>query len=586
MGDIVERIRIEADGSQATAESSKVEKSLTGILIKSQLAAAALTKVFSVLVGELKKGLAATIEYERTTIARDAALRAQMPGMEKYVGLLEMQANAMEAVSGISDETIRSMQTLAVNVGVSADRVGDFVNAAVAMANVTGGDARTALEQLAKTQSGVIDRTMKLIPGISSLTKEQLASGKAIDLVNKEWGQFVDLQTRGGVGEITKLSTAWGNFAESIARAAGNTGLLTGATRDLTSALSLASRFIDEGSWGLAFSALFGAGSEGRKQMAAGLAKEDADNIAAEKAQLAGDAPMQVEGLGVEVASAKTREAMAKQRQAALEEAVKFANDLVEQTQYAADESVDAFNATLEAETDAFQSSLDDRVKIQEANAAYMLELEQRKQDGLAEIRDGNLKREIELTNKSVEDQTDAYDSLARSAQGAFGIVLDTGVEALEALVTGSEVSAAAVAQSLLKGIGKWLIGRGTSDVMEGTGRALKSYGADPSAYGLIGLGTAEISAGLGMMAGSAAMGGGGAGGGGGGAYSGGDARTAQWSGSADTGGGISGSRATGGGDGGERRITIVVDGNLSPAETGAWINKALAEAMKEGLVT
>ena len=50
------------------------------------------------------------------------------------------------------------------------------------------------------------------------------------------------------------------------------------------------------------------------------------------------------------------------------------------------------------------------------------------------------------------------------------------------------------------------------------------------------------------------------------------------------------GSQATGAassqpGNSQQRQITIVVDGNLSPAETGAWIQKALNKAQGQGLI-
>lgn len=68
--------------------------------------------------------------------------------------------------------------------------------------------------------------------------------------------------------------------------------------------------------------------------------------------------------------------------------------------------------------------------------------------------------------------------------------------------------------KELLSGIGDEMVAGGTKWIMEGTGRLIASYGTDPSGWGLIGLGGAEVAFGLGLGAMTRAGGGGGAAGG------------------------------------------------------------------------
>lgn len=121
--------------------------------------------------------------------------------------------------------------------------------------------------------------------------------------------------------------------------------------------------------------------------------------------------------------------------------------------------------------------------------------------------------------------------------------------------------------RELLSGIGDEMVAGGTKWIMEGTGRLIASYGTDPSGWGLIGLGSAEVGFGLGLGAATRAGSPGGSAGG------------RQRPMSPMGGGG-------GGGPSEPQHITINMPTVVSPGpQDGVRVQQALDEARRSGLV-
>ena len=189
--DIVEKLRVEGDSSDAQRAAKGAEKSLTGAFFKAQIAAQAATKAFAFATAQLKAGVDAALENERTTLKLETALRLQSREVETNTAALGAQASAIEAVSGISDEVIRKFQGQAINLGVATDEVDKFVRASIALANATNKDVNTAFEQLTQSMSGLLPRTLKVIPAFRELSKEELQAGKAADILVEQFGDLI-----------------------------------------------------------------------------------------------------------------------------------------------------------------------------------------------------------------------------------------------------------------------------------------------------------------------------------------------------------------------------------------------------------
>lgn len=106
--------------------------------------------------------------------------------------------------------------------------------------------------------------------------------------------------------------------------------------------------------------------------------------------------------------------------------------------------------------------------------------------------------REFALAEGRVNKQRlEGQRELGRAGIDAMESFAAGGIGALQSLAKGQKVSTALI----LAGIGDQMVSLGTMTVFKGLGRAIESYGVDPSAYALMGLGAAEIAAGVGIGA-------------------------------------------------------------------------------------
>lgn len=121
-------------------------------------------------------------------------------------------ASELQSLSEIGDEvSIKVMAQLAAT-GRNEEQIMSIMSAAADMAAVTGQDIASAAQQLNATLNGNAGALGRQIAGINNLTKAELESGKAIELVAKQYkgaaAATADVEVQ--------LSNAWGDFKENI----------------------------------------------------------------------------------------------------------------------------------------------------------------------------------------------------------------------------------------------------------------------------------------------------------------------------------------------------------------------------------
>ncbi len=255
MADPVERVRIEADNRQANKAAGDVEKRLGQMFDKSALKAAAFNQVLALgtramfeLGNAVRQGLKDAILYEKTTNTLAAALRATGHEVDQNVKALNAQSAEMQYQVGVSDEVIRSQQTMAISFGVSADKATDFVKAASVMAKMAGQDLKEAMRALLQAQNGVLTETSRLIPAFNELSKEELAAADAAEVVLNSYGDLLTADMDGVAGSVERLALAWGDMGEAftqIALASGAPTVMDNITASLQRATSVLEQIKD-----------------------------------------------------------------------------------------------------------------------------------------------------------------------------------------------------------------------------------------------------------------------------------------------------------------------------------------------------
>lgn len=528
--------RIRADTTQAQRATRAFEQATERTFISANLKAQAYGKAIGFVagairgaIGEFKKGIESAALYEKTNIALERVAGS-------YSIILNEQSAALESVVNISDEVIRGMQTTAIAMGAAKEEATDYVKAAVAMANATGRDANAAFQQLTKTLGGYAGELGEVIPEIKELTKEQLRSGGAVDLINEKFGDFMDLNSQGLSGQIATMSTQWDNFTEAIVKASTKWTVFNGVMSDFSKTLGEVAQIIEgRGVWEAWYAWVTLGDTEANAKAAQSELRKR--QIAEVEAAGTGGA---LEGggffsIGAPEIQGKSKTARGKRKKAAKKAAEDFTVDTGE----------GGFLGGLPAAR-AYQQGLEEI----EAEGQQIIE---DMRNNAAELGASNLEsradRELEIKRNSSEEQLALEKEAAAASEmireKSFGKIMSitssfaqSAAQALVSTIEGDEIAFKKMIKNFLKAQGSMLVGQGTRDVFTGVSRGLGSYGWDATASALVALGGAEIGAGATMIGGSLAIatpgdsnasggGGGGLGAGGSGVGGGGNAASA-----------------------------------------------------------
>ena len=133
-------------------------------------------------------------------------------GNTKAYNELFIQAEELRTSTGVDDESIKQIQQLAAGAGYSTERVKSLTSASIELSKKTGMDLQAAYLQLNTTLSGSVGRLKRLDPEFSTLTKEQLKNGAAIDLVNSKYGGFAE----NSLTNSERAKVAWIEFQKGV----------------------------------------------------------------------------------------------------------------------------------------------------------------------------------------------------------------------------------------------------------------------------------------------------------------------------------------------------------------------------------
>jgi hypothetical protein len=518
---IVEKIKILLDKVSAQKDAEAFGASMAESMIESQRAVQAFNKAWRVLSDQIKAGVTDAAEYERTNLALNAALKGAGFEVEKNNKALNAQSGELERITGISDEVIRKTQALAINTGVNVTQVDRFTRAAVSMSNTLGRDVNSSMEALIKLQTGVIDRNLKLIPGINELTKEQLASGEAIDLINAAWGENLDLLNQGITGQVNQLGVAWANYRENVAVAIMETDLVRFALEGLTTAVDEMSEvFQEEGFLASVYSffdvVAFGGEQtlrirEQRKNIER-LTKETRA-IAAESEQLRRENQANLEiaiGLGVDFAEfggvfgegeVSVRKGRKKKRKGFDEAGILSqigagVDKLAEQKKKEHSQVMNDLETSI-TDWKAQQEERRLEIAIQASNDQF--DIEQQNAENFQQWSEAR----IAQSEKEAATRAASFQDMAGSVAAVGADFANTMLTGFIALAEGSSVAFDRLAKDFLVSTGTQLVAEGIKTSFIGTARAL--FG-DPLGVAAAIQGAAMVAAGLPMLAGGLAI--------------------------------------------------------------------------------
>ena len=203
--EITAKDRASKEVKKASTSFQGFRKTLASIPVVGTALVASVVAVGAALV----KGVKDAVEYSRALLKIDAAMRS-IPGASRELrSELIQQAGALGAVTGESDTTILSIQSLLLNFGVAGDQIQNATQASVDLSAALGIDLNSAARNIGKTIGGFAGELGELIPELKELSVEALKAGEGIKLLEEKF-RGTAVETR-GVGE------AFGEFGNALA---------------------------------------------------------------------------------------------------------------------------------------------------------------------------------------------------------------------------------------------------------------------------------------------------------------------------------------------------------------------------------
>ena len=123
-------------------------------------------------------------------------------------------ASELQSMSNIGDEVSLKVMSQLAATGRNEQQIMQIMKAAADMAAVTGEDIASAATKLNATLNGNAGMLGRQIESINNLTKEELESGRAIEIVAQQYNGSAAAMADNTV----QLANAWGDFKENIGR--------------------------------------------------------------------------------------------------------------------------------------------------------------------------------------------------------------------------------------------------------------------------------------------------------------------------------------------------------------------------------
>ena len=151
--------------------------------------------------------------YE-TQLKQERLLLNALGGRKDQEEILKKQAEEMAGRFAIDQNEILSVQKMAVARGLSIKQTKELTEASFQLSAVTGVDVNTSAKQLIGTYSGVLKGINKWVDGTKELSKEQMANGAVVDLVNKKYAGFAEA----AVTDSQKAAHSWEEFQKGFGK--------------------------------------------------------------------------------------------------------------------------------------------------------------------------------------------------------------------------------------------------------------------------------------------------------------------------------------------------------------------------------
>jgi len=197
--------------------TSNIESLLAGFA-KVGLAIDGLRQSYNLLINPIKESIRLSNQQEQADIKLIASLSSVNQLTEENVALLKEQASAMQSLTLSEDDQIQTLQALALNMGVTLDKIEETIEGAVGLAvsfREAGLSQETALKGIALAYQGNFELLGRYIPALRDAGDETRRMAILQEAMRIGFEQ-AKAETKSQAGEMQQLGIIVGDTKEII----------------------------------------------------------------------------------------------------------------------------------------------------------------------------------------------------------------------------------------------------------------------------------------------------------------------------------------------------------------------------------
>lgn len=163
-----------------------------------------------------KGAIDAAREQERAIKGVAIALKNTGDASKASLGDMVAFSETMQDQTGIADDQILKLSSLALSMGATKDQAKDLTRAAVEMSAATGKDLETSLKLLTQSLNGNVGALKKVNPEFAKLSEMALKAGGAAQVAMKLFGGTAAGQLQTFDGALLRTQNNLGDMLEEV----------------------------------------------------------------------------------------------------------------------------------------------------------------------------------------------------------------------------------------------------------------------------------------------------------------------------------------------------------------------------------
>lgn len=169
----------------------------------------------------LAKGISECVkEFSQAQVIQvrfEQSLRSM--GLGVFINQFDNFASSLQRTTGISDEVIKDVVQIGIQMGISVGDIERTVKVATDLSVTFGIDLRSAVEMLAKAQEGEITQLGRLLPNMKDTIKNAKDYSEILGVVESRVNGAAEAQGNTLVGSMNKLKQTFSDLKETIGSA-------------------------------------------------------------------------------------------------------------------------------------------------------------------------------------------------------------------------------------------------------------------------------------------------------------------------------------------------------------------------------